>query len=65
MLAKVSSCAIIGLDGQIVEVEVDISQGVPRFDIVGLGDTAVQEAKEPFGRRFATPATASRTSGSP
>ena len=46
MLAKVSSCAIIGLDGQIVEVEVDISQGVPRFDIVGLGDTAVQEAKE-------------------
>src|SRR3990172_2813951 len=46
MLAKVDSCAIIGLDGEIVEVEVDISQGLPAFAIVGLPDTAVQEAKE-------------------
>jgi magnesium chelatase family protein len=46
MLAKVSSCAVIGLDGEIVEVEVDISQGLPAFAIVGLPDAAVQEAKE-------------------
>lgn len=46
MLAKVSSCAVIGLAGEIVEVEVDISPGLPAFAIVGLPDTALQEAKE-------------------
>ncbi len=46
MLAKVISCAIVGLDGAIVEVEADISSGLPSFTIVGLPDTAVQEAKE-------------------
>ena len=46
MLAKVYSCAVIGLEGQTVEVEVDISQGLPSFQIVGLPDTAVQESKE-------------------
>ncbi len=46
MLAKVRSGAIIGLDGAMVEVEVDISHGLPFFAIVGLPDAAVQEAKE-------------------
>jgi len=46
MLAKVISCAIVGLEGVIVEVEVDISPGLPQFTIVGLPDAAVQEAKE-------------------
>ena len=46
MLAKVLSCAVVGLDGTIVEVEVDISSGLPAFNIVGLPDTAVQEARE-------------------
>ena len=46
MLAKVRSCAIIGLDGAIVEVEVDIARGLPAFTIVGLPDAAVQEARE-------------------
>ena len=46
MLAKVTSCAVIGLDGELVEVEVDISSGLPAFNIVGLPDIAVQEAKE-------------------
>jgi len=46
MLAKVMSCAVVGLEGAIVEVEVDISPGLPSFTIVGLPDTAVQEAKE-------------------
>ena len=46
MLASVRSGAIVGLDGAIVEVEVDISSGLPAFMIVGLPDTAVQEARE-------------------
>jgi len=46
MLAKVRSGAVVGLDGAIVEVEVDISSGLPAFTIVGLPDTAVQESKE-------------------
>jgi len=46
MLAKVRSGAIVGLDGAIVEVEVDISPGLPSLTIVGLPDAAVQEAKE-------------------
>ncbi|MBI2832156.1 MAG: YifB family Mg chelatase-like AAA ATPase [Chloroflexi bacterium] len=46
MLAKVISCAIVGLDGAIVEVEVDISPGLPSFTVVGLPDAAVQEARE-------------------
>jgi len=46
MLDKVTSCALVGLEGAIVEVEVDISPGLPSFTIVGLPDAAVQEAKE-------------------
>lgn len=46
MLAKVFSSAVIGLEGVLVEVEVDIAQGLPSFTIVGLGDTAVQESRE-------------------
>ncbi len=46
MLAKVRSGAIVGLDGAVVEVEVDISAGLPSFTIVGLPDAAVQEARE-------------------
>jgi len=46
MLAKVLSCAVVGLEGAVVEVEVDIASGLPAFYIVGLPDTAVQEAKE-------------------
>ena len=46
MLACTSSCAMVGLEGFIIRVEVDLSPGVPRFNMVGLPDTAVQEAKE-------------------
>ena len=46
MLATAQTCAVIGLDGLIVQVEVDISPGLPAFNIVGLPDTAVQEARE-------------------
>ncbi len=46
MLARVYSCAVIGLDGVTVEVEVDTAQGLPGMVIVGLPDTAVQESRE-------------------
>jgi magnesium chelatase family protein len=46
MLAKVRSGAIVGLDGVIVEVEVDILPGLPKVIIVGLPDTAVEESSE-------------------
>ena len=46
MLAKSKTCAVVGLDGFVVEVEVDISPGLPSFTIVGLPDAAVQEARE-------------------
>ncbi|MBI2939029.1 MAG: YifB family Mg chelatase-like AAA ATPase, partial [Chloroflexi bacterium] len=46
MLAKVLTCAIVGLDGALVEVEVDIGLGLPNMTIVGLPDAAVQEARE-------------------
>ncbi len=46
MLAKVISCAVVGLDGHVVEVEVDTANGLPNFTIVGLPDIAVQESRE-------------------
>src|SRR3989304_1997714 len=46
MLAKVYSCAVVGLDGAIVQVEVDTANGLPSFVVVGLPDAAVQESRE-------------------
>ena len=46
MLAKINSSALNGIDGFIVEAEVDISNALPSFEIVGLPDAAVKESKE-------------------
>ena len=46
MFSKVLSSALIGIDGFKIVVEVDISQGLPAFDIVGLPDSAVKESKD-------------------
>lgn len=46
MLAKVMSCAIVGLEADIVEVEVDIIRGAPAFNLVGLPDAAVRESRD-------------------
>lgn len=46
MLAKVSSATVLGIETYLVEVEVDISSGLPSFTIVGLPDTSVNESKE-------------------
>ena len=46
MLARVFSCAVLGLEGVIIEIEVDIGRGLPGMTIVGLPDMAVQESRE-------------------
>ncbi|MDI6703647.1 MAG: YifB family Mg chelatase-like AAA ATPase [bacterium] len=46
MLAKVYSSAVLGIDGYLVEVEVDVSAGLPGLTLVGLPDIAVKESKE-------------------
>ena len=46
MLAKVFSCAVVGLDGVLVEVEVDVGLGQPGMIVVGLPDKAVKESSE-------------------
>jgi len=48
MLAIVHACAVIGIDGQIVEVETDFNPrgNLPNFTIVGLPDSAVRESRE-------------------
>lgn len=46
MLSKVNSMALLGLDGYLIEVQVDVSNGMPCWEMVGLPDTSVREAKE-------------------
>ena len=46
LIAKLRSTALFGVEAFIVDVEVDVSNGLPSFNIVGLPDTAVQESKE-------------------
>jgi magnesium chelatase family protein len=46
LLAKISSCTVEGIDGSIVDVEVDIQSGLPAYVTVGLPDAAVKESRE-------------------
>ena len=46
MISKLLSSALFGVDAFVVDVEIDVSNGLPSFNIVGLPDTAVQESKE-------------------
>ena len=46
MLAKILSSAVVGVDGLLVEVEVDIVDGLPVFSTVGLPEIAVRESKD-------------------
>ena len=65
MLAKVLTGAVVGLDGALVEVEVDIAPGgLPNFLVVGLPDAAVQEARERVRAAIRNSGLASRCAGS-
>ncbi|MDI6822563.1 MAG: YifB family Mg chelatase-like AAA ATPase [Actinomycetota bacterium] len=46
MLARIESASVLGMDAFKIEVEVDISLGLPAFNIVGLPDATIQESKE-------------------
>jgi magnesium chelatase family protein len=46
LLAKVFSAAIVGLEAPLIDVEVDISGGLPQFSVVGLPDTTVRESRD-------------------
>ena len=46
MVSKIYSAGTDGISGYPVEAEIDVSQGLPSFDIVGLPDAAVKESKE-------------------
>lgn len=46
MYSKVNTCVLQGLNAKIINVESDLSSGLPQFNIVGLADTAIKESKE-------------------
>lgn len=46
MYCKIYSGTLHGIHGKIIEVEVDVSNGFPKFDIVGMASSSIQEAKE-------------------
>lgn len=46
MISKINTAVLFGIDGICVEVETDISRGIPLFQIVGLAGTSVKESKE-------------------
>lgn len=46
MIAKVNAAANIGLEGQLVEVECDINNGLPSLTVVGMADKAITEARD-------------------
>ncbi len=46
MLIKINSAVLVGIEAKPVTIEIDISKSWPGFQVVGLGDAAIQEAKE-------------------
>lgn len=46
MYSRINTCVLQGLDGFVVDVEADLSRGIPVFNIVGLPDTSIKESKE-------------------
>ncbi|NMB28305.1 MAG: ATP-binding protein, partial [Tissierellia bacterium] len=46
MYSKINTCVLQGLNGYTIEVETDLSRGLPVFNIVGLPDTSIKESKE-------------------
>ena len=46
MISRITTATVYGIDGTKIDVEVDLSYGLPAFNIVGLPETAVKESKE-------------------
>jgi len=45
LVAKIYTIALVGLEGHLIEVEVDVTRGLHKFYVVGLGDKAIQESR--------------------
>ena len=45
-LARTLSVAVVGVDGQLVEVQADLADGLPGITMIGLPDAALQEARD-------------------
>ena len=46
MYSKSYSCCLHGIDADLIQIEIDVSKGLPAFNIVGLADKSINEAKE-------------------
>ncbi len=46
MLTKINSIVLIGIEGFKIEIEIDISNNLPKWEIVGLPDTSIKESRE-------------------
>ena len=46
VFSRLNSVGLFGIDSYMIEVEADVSTGLPAFDIVGLPDTSVKESRE-------------------
>lgn len=46
MLSKIKSMSIIGVNGQLITIQVDIANGLPSWDVVGLPDASIKESKQ-------------------
>ena len=46
MLSKIKSMSLLGVDGYLVDVQVDVAPGMPAWDVVGLPDASVKESKQ-------------------
>lgn len=46
MLSNIKSMSLVGVEGYLVDVQVDVTHGMPAWDIVGLPDASVKEARE-------------------
>ena len=63
MFAKTYGAMTLGIDGRIIDVEVDVSPGLPGFELVGLPDTSVKESKERVRTTSATLASSCGRNG--
>ena len=64
MFSRVTSLGLQGIDGYEVTVECYITSGLPAFDVVGLPDAAVKEARIGSGRQSRIAASSFRPAGS-
>ena len=52
MITPIKTCALTGLDGNLITIEATLGMGMPSFDIVGLPDASVKESKERIKSSF-------------